>query len=410
MKRWKLFIFAFFCSLVGVLPAAMHGSIRCAAAGDFTMQFSAGEKTYEYKPALAGSPIQQSVSSLKVADRLKVVDFAIKSGFSLEDGLYYAFPGLKQLVLKMEDELYSPFQDARIESQKNTGNVKIIKPKNGVKMNKIAFFNELYYKLSNFSVSNIYIDIPFETSHYNIDESYFNGKNILRSSFTTSFASSSEARKNNIRKALEAIDGVVIKNGQTFSFNKATGPRTEAQGYMKAKIIQNGMFVYEYGGGVCQVSTTLYNSALLAGLDAVEVHPHSLPVSYVEPCFDAMVSSASSDLVLKNNTGTDVIIASAFMQDRCVINIYGSKNIYKIVRKSQKTEDLLQFSTEMTINYEAFNEPKPEPGSQKIISYGRPGYSAEGYLEYYSGGKLVERKKIRSNTYKPVKQVVLVGE
>ena len=98
------------------------------------------------------------------------------------------------------------------------------------------------------------------------------------------------------------------------------------------------MDIDAYGGGVCQVSTTLYNAALLANLEIEEVHSHSLKVGYIEPAFDAMVNSGSSDLKIKNNTDMPIIIATSYNDDECLIRIYGMKNKYYIERKYEFSE------------------------------------------------------------------------
>ena len=104
-----------------------------------------------------------------------------------------------------------------------------------------------------------------------------------RASFYTSYPSSTAERKHNIILASKSIDNTFIDVGGEFSFNLVVGDRTEKRGYKKSKIIINGDFADGIGGGVCQVSTTLYNAVLLAGLEIIEYHPHSLPVSYVAP-------------------------------------------------------------------------------------------------------------------------------
>lgn len=101
-----------------------------------------------------------------------------------------------------------------------------------------------------------------------------------------------------------------IANGEEFSFNAAVGERTEERGYSTAKVIENGKFVEGVGGGVCQVSSTVYNCALLSGLTVTERHRHSLAVSYVEPSFDAMVSYSYADLRFYNDTGKSVFIVA----------------------------------------------------------------------------------------------------
>ena len=134
---------------------------------------------------------------------------------------------------------------------------------------------------------------------------FFSLKNqsfCLRSSFFTTFYSSKEERVNNIEIASKSIDGIMIESGGEFSFNKVVGERSEKRGYKKAVAIIKGEFTESVGGGVCQVSSTLYNAVILADLKIVEYHPHSLPVSYVAPSFDAMVSWGYADLRFENNT------------------------------------------------------------------------------------------------------------
>ncbi len=100
-----------------------------------------------------------------------------------------------------------------------------------------------------------------------------------RVSFTTYYSSSTENRKHNIKLASSKINGIVLSVGEEFSFNKIVGVRSEENGFLPAKIIYNGDFIEGVGGGVCQVSTTLYNASLLNGLKITEHHPHSLSVS-----------------------------------------------------------------------------------------------------------------------------------
>ena len=120
-------------------------------------------------------------------------------------------------------------------------------------------------------------------------------ESVMRAEFTTSYKTSSEGRKFNIAFGASKIDGFIVKSGGIFSFNEVVGQRSTKAGFKEAKIILDGDFVNGIGGGVCQLSTTVYNAALLADMEIIEVHSHSLQIAYVKPGFDAMVSS-SSDL------------------------------------------------------------------------------------------------------------------
>ncbi|MGI6361740.1 MAG: VanW family protein [Bacillota bacterium] len=144
----------------------------------------------------------------------------------------------------------------------------------------------------------------------------------LLGSYTTYFDAGLINRTTNIRLAAQAINNKVVKPGATFSFNSTVGPRTPAKGYKKAIIFQNGKQVQGYGGGVCQVSTTLFNAARSAKLTIVERHSHSLPVSYATPGNDASVYYGVTDFRFRNNTKNDILIKTIVGKNYITIQIY----------------------------------------------------------------------------------------
>lgn len=230
----------------------------------------------------------------------------------------------------------------------------------------------------------------------------------LRAEFFTSYPASTEERKHNIKTAAAALDKTFVDVGAEFSFNLTVGERTEARGYKKAKIISRGRFEDGFGGGVCQVSTTLYNAVLLAGLEVSEYHPHSLPVSYIAPSFDAMVSFGSADFKFCNNTHNPVIIKVYADNSIIKIQIYGEPMTEKYVRQSRITEEIRCFSYELIIDDK--NEfPELSKGERKVICYGRNGYKSEGVLIKLINGKPIASKLIRTDKYDPIKTVIIEG-
>ena len=189
-----------------------------------------------------------------------------------------------------------------------------------MKLNKAQLYNELIEQYKNDKIVNI--NIPATKTLPEITSSMLRENTYKRSEFTTEIFSSSANRKNNIRRAIKSINGVKLGKKEKFSFNKCVGKRTEQNGYTKAKIIVDGEFVEGVGGGVCQVSSTLYNAVLLAGLDVLQAQKHSQRVSYVKAGFDAMVNYGSSDLVFENNTDGDIYIIAKFNQSNITV-VYG---------------------------------------------------------------------------------------
>lgn len=119
-------------------------------------------------------------------------------------------------------------------------------------------------------------------------------------SYRTSLADRTEAQRHNIHQAVLALDGVVIEPGETFSFNETVGPRTPERGYREAPAFLERDLVTSIGGGICQVSSTVYNAAILSGLKIVERHPHFRRVASVPPGRDATVWYGMADLRFMN--------------------------------------------------------------------------------------------------------------
>jgi vancomycin resistance protein YoaR len=217
---------------------------------------------------------------------------------------------------------------------------------------------------------------------------------LLRSRFSTGYEFSSEERKFNIGLAASFISGTVLEPDEEFSFNKIVGERSEKRGFKQAKIIFDGKFVDGIGGGVCQLSTTIYNAVLTAGLEITEQHRHTLSVSYIEPSFDAMVNSYTSDLKFKNNTGAKIFIKITADGKKVSAAIYGIENEFSYKR--------------ISITKSVIEPPAPEiiiGDSEEIIQNAKSGLISEGYLEKYKKGILIEKKHIRSDKYKALPEI-----
>lgn len=213
------------------------------------------------------------------------------------------------------------------------------------------------------------------------------------SSFTTYFDGSNTARAHNIALACTRISGTVLPAGESFSFNKTVGKRTEENGFEVASVILDGEFVPGVGGGVCQVSTTLMNCALRAGLEITNSRSHSLSVAYVPPSCDAMVSDYS-DLEFINPYPYSVYIAANTTSSSVRFAIYGMPdgNRYEVESKV-----LLRVS------------PPPdkivEGEEDKVVRVAREGIASESYLLVYKGDTLVSRTLFRRDSYAVVQGI-----
>lgn len=137
------------------------------------------------------------------------------------------------------------------------------------------------------------------------------GDLIVAGGYFTRLNNSPPNRTNNIILACDQINGTILKSGDIFSFNQVVGHRNTEKGYLPASIFVGREVVSGVGGGICQVSSTIYNGVLTAGLEMVERHPHTLPVNYIGPGYDATVLWGGADLRFKNNRENDLLVLTA---------------------------------------------------------------------------------------------------
>ena len=229
-----------------------------------------------------------------------------------------------------------------------------------------------------------------------------------RATFSTRYETSSVERKHNISLASKTLNNTIVDVGAEFSFNQTIGPRTEKRGYKTAKIISGGEFVDGVGGGVCQVSTTLYNAVIRAGLTVTEYHPHSLQVSYVLPSTDAMVNSGSADFRFVNNTNNPVIIQSSVLNNTLTIKIVGEPLQVEYQIESEIKEKI-PAPNYLVLKDDLGEYPELYEGERLYLSYSKEGLKSVAYIVTRKNGKIISRKKLRSDTYKAVRGKVIEG-
>ncbi len=215
------------------------------------------------------------------------------------------------------------------------------------------------------------------------------------SSYTTYFTPNDGGRCENIALAASLVDGITVQAFGEFSFNQTVGERTKETGFQDAKVIVQGEYVLGVGGGVCQVSTTLYNAALKSGLTVTEFHPHSLRVGYVPPSRDAMVST-HADLRLFNPHPHPVYLSVKPFENGVKVTFYGKNEGDRYEITSQILEEV----------------PPPAPiiklgGEEEILRGEACGVKSEAYLECYRQNALLFRKRIRVDAYRPIQGIIV---
>ncbi len=211
-------------------------------------------------------------------------------------------------------------------------------------------------------------------------------------------------RNTNVRLACEAINGTILQPGQEFSFNDVVGQRTEAKGYQAAAAYNNGEVVQEIGGGVCQVSTTLYNAVLKAGLKTTVRRSHTYEPSYITPGQDATISFGGPDYKFMNNSDMPIGIRASYGGQVCTVAIYGVPILEEGVTYSLKSKKLKDMDPPAP-TYE--EDPTLQPGEEKVKSSGSLGSYWETRLVIKKNGEIVSQEVDHNTTYRGHAPVIL---
>jgi vancomycin resistance protein YoaR len=178
------------------------------------------------------------------------------------------------------------------------------------------------------------IELPMTSVYPKVDSELLSEIRTFRiGRYVTSFNPQNKNRSTNIKIAAEAINNYVVFPGETFSFNRVVGKRTKARGYLRAKVIVRGEYDEDIGGGICQVSSTLFNAVDNAGLEMVERFSHSRQVPYIPSGRDATVSWYGPDFKFKNKYNQPILIRARTLGGMLVIKVYSSESINYQPRK-----------------------------------------------------------------------------
>lgn len=226
------------------------------------------------------------------------------------------------------------------------------------------------------------------------------------SSATTNASSSSSNRLANIKLAMQIINGTCLKPGETFSFNGVVGERTTARGFKTAAAYSAGKVVEDVGGGICQVSTTLFNAAVKADLEIVERHNHSLTVGYVDKGKDAAVDWGNLDLQFTNNSDDNIYICCYLTDNKRVkFGIFG-----KLLPNGESIT--VEGVTTGRVSYETVMQANTAlaSGQTKVVQSGKVGYKAEAYkIRWDADGNQISRELLCKSTYRATKEIIEYG-
>lgn len=295
-------------------------------------------------------------------------------------------------------------QDAKLTKQ--NGSFVVTPGTKGEKIDVNASVSRIMSALDNFNGNDMTVDMCIIEDVPKATVEDLEKIHDVLGTYTTSFKTSSADRSGNVRNGTRLVDGTVLLPGESFSMYNTVSPFTEENGYFLAGSYLNGMVVESLGGGICQVSSTLYNAVLRAELQVNERHNHSMIVSYVDLSSDAAISGTSKDFKFTNDSENPIYIEGYTTDDKQIVfNIYGVET-----RPSNRKVEYVS---------EKISETEPE-GDKIIADPGAPigtistqsahtGYVGKLWKVVYVDGKETERTEINKSTYLPTPRTATVG-
>lgn len=256
--------------------------------------------------------------------------------YNIKLNVTYNESKLSEQLSYIQRDINKQVKQATIEISDN-GQMIATKSKEGLEVDIISLKEQIYDMIKNKDIKNI--NLPVKIIKPIITTEQVKSINTILGQFSTSFNEHS-SRGSNIYVSAKSTSDILIMPGDTFSYNKATGARTWSNGYKTAKVIVGGKYINGEGGGVCQVSTTIYNAALMSGLEIQEVHNHTYPSHYVPKGRDAAVSYGYIDLKFKNNFAHPIYIKNIVSNGAITSKIYGcSQDREKLYIRTQESHE-----------------------------------------------------------------------
>lgn len=335
-----------------------------------------------------------------VANIKKIWDLNRKSKEVINLTSKYDEDKLKNYIDNLKQNINKDSVNAKIKTR--NGAINITPHIDGTEIKS----NDLEKAIVNNLNSRSYEDIiiPVDTIKPNITSNYLSQINTVLGRFETKFNNKVEGRSYNIKLGTYKVNGILLNPGEEFSFNNLTGKRGKKQGFKEAPIIINGELEDGIAGGVCQVSSTLYNSVLYSGLQITQVRNHSIPSAYIEKGRDATLVYGRIDLKFKNNYTHPVYVENIVEKNKVISTIYGNLNDKMDIR-------IITDITKTIPNKVVFETDENIPKGEEVIKEkGRLGYRINTYRIYNENGKITKKELIGESYYPPKDKIILKGK
>jgi vancomycin resistance protein YoaR len=374
------------------------------------IEIYAGEKAYalEYSELEARFNIAQTVEEAfkygkneNIIKRYRLIKSSERTKFKL--AFSYNSRALDELINEIEQGLNTSPSNANISVI--NGVINITPEVNGTKLEKDKLRKVVLDQINgDISKEYVKIEAPVEVTKPEITSEKLSSINGRISSFSTSFAGSAANRIINIELAAKAINGTLLLPGESFSFNDTVGERTKERGYKEAGVIIGDKLESGLGGGICQVSSTLYAALLHTDIKAFGRVNHTLPLAYISKGLDATVDWGNIDFKFKNNLEVPIYLEGYIKDKNVYFNVYSNQGMAK---KSYEIATEVYETVQPTIKY--IDDPNRYEGEEVVVKKPAVGYKVKVNRKTYENGNIINTELISRDYYMPVSGEIIRG-
>ncbi|MGI5911934.1 MAG: VanW family protein [Syntrophomonadaceae bacterium] len=363
------------------------------------------QDNYTLKEITITPDFEQIVSEVWEAERHRSLISKLLNLDGTEEYIYpvgidYDLEKLQSIGDMWKSQLDSEYENARLEIDPVKGLI-VLPSRIGKKVNYESTLATLPDTWEDFGKLAVEIITDEEKPKVNVSDLQNMGE---VSSFSTWYNPNEINRSHNVHLAAKALNNTMVGPNQIFSFNQTVGPRVFENGYRDALVIVGDKFEPGLGGGICQVSSTLYNACLLAGLEIIERHNHNLAVAYVPLGQDATVAYGLQDYRFKNNFSTPIYIWTQALNGKLSVKIYSDLKYKQNIKVSHVVDQVIKYKEIIKAKAEL------EPGTTKVEQNGSPGYIVRTFRTFYnSDGSVLRQEQLSRDNYRPLNRLVYTG-
>jgi len=315
----------------------------------------------------------------------------------------YDNKAVKDTITLMEKEINLNPVNAKLQMA-SSGNFTVTPEKNGAKLASDKLEKDILNQINGQLSGDVEINAPIEEIKAAITEEKLKTVDSKVSTYSTDFSTSIPQRINNITLATKSINGLLLMPGESFSFNGIVGQRTAARGYQEAGVIIGNKVESGVGGGICQVSGTLYNAILRANMKATERTRHTIPSSYVPKGCDATVDYGNIDFKFTNTLQYPIYIEGSIQNKNLYFNIYSNSSLtkrsYEVYSETYET---------IQPNIKEIPDPTLDIGDVQIEQQPYLGFKVKVYRKTFENDTVINTEVISDDFYRPVDAIKKIG-